>query len=81
MTLGDTIRLTRQKAFYTQEDFAKKLNVALSTVNRWELDKVRPNMKAMRSIKEFCAENALPYEPIEKEWLKSGLESKKRTQG
>ncbi len=80
MTLGDTIRLTRQKAFYTQEDFAKKLNVALSTVNRWELDKVHPNMKAMRSIKEFCAENALPYEPIEKEWLKSGLESKKRTQ-
>ena len=80
MTLGDTIRLTRQKTFYTQEDFAKKLNVALSTVNRWELDKVRPNMKAMRSIKVFCEENGLSYETIEKEWLKSGLESKKRTQ-
>lgn len=80
MTLGDTIRLTRQKAFYTQEDFAKKLNVALSTVNRWELDKVRPNMKAMKLIKEFCEENGLSYELIEKEWLKWGLESKKRTQ-
>ena len=38
MKLGDIIRITRQKAFYTQEDFAKELNVALSTVNRWELN-------------------------------------------
>ncbi|MBR7091694.1 MAG: helix-turn-helix transcriptional regulator [Clostridia bacterium] len=79
MSLGDTIRVTRQRAFYTQEDFAKKLNVALSTVNQWELDKVRPNMKAMRSIKAFCEENGLIYEPIEEEWLRSGLGSKKRT--
>mgnify|MGYP002627923326 FL=1 len=41
MDLGEAIRITRQKAFYTQEDFAQKLNVALSTVNRWELN--RPN--------------------------------------
>lgn len=77
MSLGNTIRITRQKAFYTQEDFAQKLNVALSTVNRWELDKVRPNMKAMKSIKEFCKENNLSYELIEKEWLESGLGAKK----
>lgn len=77
MSLGDMIRVMRQKAFYTQEDFAKKLNVALSTVNRWELDKVRPNMKAMKSIRDFCAENGLPYEPIEQAWLESGLASKK----
>jgi len=77
MSLGNTIRITRQKAFYTQEDFAQKLNVALSTVNRWELDKVRPNMKAMKSIKEFCEENNLSYELIEKEWLESGLGAKK----
>ena len=50
MSLGDTIRITRQKALFTQKDFAHKLNVALSTVNRWELNKVRPNMKAMKSI-------------------------------
>lgn len=36
MSLGETIRITRQKSFYTQEEFARKLNVALSTVNRWE---------------------------------------------
>ena len=42
MSLGETIRITRQKSFYTQEEFARKLNVALSTVNRWELNKANP---------------------------------------
>lgn len=69
MSLGEAIRIARQKAFYTQKDFAKKLNVALSTVNRWELDKARPHVKTMKSIKMFCAENNLCYEEIEKEWL------------
>ena len=77
MSLGDAIRMARQKAFYTQEDFAKELNVALSTVNRWELDKIRPNLKAMKAIKEFCEEKNIPYVPIEKEWLKAGLANKK----
>ena len=69
MSLGETIRIARQKAFYNQEDFAKKLNVALSTINRWELNKVRPNVKAMKAIKQFCAENGVDYEKIETEWL------------
>ena len=59
MSLGEAIRMSRQKAFYTQEDFARKLNVALSTVNRWELNKAKPNMKAMKAIKSFCEENNL----------------------
>ena len=45
MSLGETIRITRQKSFYTQEEFAHKLNVALSTVNRWELNKAKPSVK------------------------------------
>lgn len=71
MDLGEAIRITRQKAFYTQEDFAQKLNVALSTVNRWELNKAKPNMKAMKAIKGFCVENNLNYEMIEEVWLSS----------
>lgn len=69
MNLGEAIRVTRQKAFYTQDDFAKKLNVALSTVNRWELNKAKPNIKAMKSIKSFCEENNQPFDLIEKQWL------------
>lgn len=76
MSLGETIRLTRQKALYTQEDFAKELNVALSTINRWELNKARPNMKAMRAIKVFCDSNGLDYALIENEWLSSSKEEK-----
>lgn len=76
MNLGKTIRITRQKAFYTQEDFSKRLNVALSTVNRWELNKSRPNVKAMKEIKTFCVENNLNYEAIEKEWLSYSREDK-----
>ena len=53
MSLGNIIRITRKKTFYTQEDFAKKLEVALSTVNRWEQDKAKPNMKAMKAIKSL----------------------------
>ena len=69
MSLGGMIKITRQKAFYTQEAFAKELNVAVSTVNRWEMDKARPNISTMKSIKAFCDKNALDYETIEGEWL------------
>lgn len=74
MNLGETIRITRQKAFYTQEDFSKRLNVALSTVNRWELNKAKPNVKAMKEIKLFCEENNLNYAIVEEAWLSSKKE-------
>ena len=57
------------EGFFSQQDFAQKLNVALSTINRWELNKARPNMKAMKKLKEFCDEYGADYEIIEKEWL------------
>ena len=78
MSLGEAIRISRQKVFYTQENFAQKLDVALSTVNRWELNKSKPNMKAMKMIKAFCEENGLNFESIEKEWLDQLKESGKR---
>ena len=69
MNLGEAIRLTRQKSLCTQEDFAKHIDVALSTINRWELNKAKPNMKAMKAIKAFCDEHNLDYSLIEIEWL------------
>lgn len=76
MSLGDAIRMSRQKSLCTQEDFAQKLNVALSTVNRWELNKAKPNMKAMKAIKAFCDEKKLDYTVIEREWLGCSKEAK-----
>lgn len=69
MSLGKAIRVARQKAFYSQQDFAEKLQVAVSTVNRWELNKSKPNIKAMKAIKAFCDENKFDYTKIEREWL------------
>ncbi len=69
MSLGSAIRVTRQKAYCTQEEFARELDVALSTVNRWELNKARPNMKAMKALKIFCENKNLSYKNIEDEWL------------
>lgn len=69
MGLGESIRINRQKALMTQEEFSKEIKVALSTVNRWEKDKARPNLSAMKSIKSFCEERNLPFDQIEKEWL------------
>ncbi len=77
MSLGEIIRIARQKAFYNQTEFAKRLNVAVCTVNRWEQNRVRPNVKAMKLIKQFCEENGIEYEPIETEWLYPSEEKQK----
>jgi DNA-binding transcriptional regulator YiaG len=69
MQLSDKIRLLREKYLLTQEEFAKELGVAASTVNRWETGKARPNMTAMRTIKIFCESRNYPYEEIESLWL------------
>lgn len=70
MTLSEDIRIIRQKSLLSQDEFADQLDVSLSTVNRWETGKARPNLAAMRRIKYFCDQNNLNYNSIEREWLK-----------
>ncbi len=69
MQLSESLRITRQKAFMSQEEFAKALGVSVSTINRWETGKSKPNLSAMKSIKSFCEEHNLPYENIETKWF------------
>ena len=69
MQLSEKLRILREKFLMTQEDFAKELGVAASTVNRWETGKSRPNLSAMRNIKYFCETRKYPYEEIESVWL------------
>lgn len=69
MLLSENITILREKSLLTQAEFAHKLNVAVSTVNRWEKGKAKPNTIAMKAIRDFCNENGYPYEKIEKEWL------------
>lgn len=69
MILPIEIKRLRTRCFLTQEDFAKKLGVAFSTVNRWEQGKSKPNLVAMKNIKAFCEENDIAYNDIEDAWL------------
>lgn len=74
MSFPEEIKRIRQRLFLTQQDFAKKIGVAFSTVNRWEPGHAKPNLKAMKSIDVFCLENNIPYEVIEKAWLDYKIE-------
>lgn len=67
--LSEIIKMTRQKAFLSQEAFAKELQVSVSTINRWETGKVKPNLTAMKKLKQFCGKHTLSYEDIETEWF------------
>lgn len=48
--LARTIRELRAKLGLTQEQFAAKVGVTWSTVNRWENGRGRPSPLAMRQI-------------------------------
>ena len=68
MSLSETIKQTRKKLFMSQEDFATSIHVSVATINRWENGRSKPNLTAMKSIKNFCEENNLPVDNIENEW-------------
>lgn len=76
MSLSETLKITRQKAFMSQEVFASELHVSVATINRWENGKSKPNLTAMKSINEFCQTHKLPYDEIEKEWFNRSTEGK-----
>ena len=51
--LADKIRELRSKLGMTQEQFAAKVGVTFSTVNRWESGKSKPSPLAMCQIEEL----------------------------
>ena len=76
MSFRAEIKRIRQSIFLTQMDFAKEINVAFSTVNRWESGKSKPSIGAMKSLKQFCILNNIDFSNIEKEWLDYKAEEK-----
>ena len=51
--LARKIRELRSRLGLTQEQFAAKVGVTFSTVNRWENGKGKPSPLAMRQIEEL----------------------------
>lgn len=54
---------------FLQEAFSKEFNVNVTTVSRWETEKSKPNMFAMRQIKEFYTKYYADYDSLESCWL------------
>lgn len=71
MSLAQEIKVIRQKALLTQVQFADKLNVSFTSVNRWEAGKALPNVTAMKNIKMFCSDENIDYAAIEVAWIES----------
>lgn len=65
MSFAEDIKKIRRKAFLSQEEFAKKLGVSYTTVNRWETGKAKPNLKTMKRIDEYCKENGIDFDVCE----------------
>jgi DNA-binding transcriptional regulator YiaG len=62
MSFSETIKKIRLNAFMSQQDFAKVLGVAYSTVNRWENGKGYPTYKAMKAIDDYCREHGIDFD-------------------
>lgn len=62
MRFSEDIKRIRLKSLLTQEAFAKELGVSFASVNRWETGKVKPGMKAMRTIDDFCKKHNIAFD-------------------
>lgn len=68
MPFSSEIKNFRLSCLMNQTEFGDALGVSFTTVNRWENGKARPNINAMKALKQYCEENDLLYEPLEKSW-------------
>lgn len=62
MSFSEIIKMTKQKVFLIQEIFSYEINSVVTSINRWETDKSKPNLTTMKHIRKFCEKNNLPYE-------------------
>lgn len=62
MDIGTAIKEIRIKSLLSQEDFAKAIGVSFSTVNRWENGKAVPGFKALKKMKDFCANSNIDFD-------------------
>lgn len=75
MSFAEEFKRIRIKSFLSQEALAQELGVSFSSVNRWESERTKPNMIAMKKLREFCVVHDIDFSILEKEWLESGKEN------
>ena len=57
MTFSEILKEIRIQQCYTQEQFARELNVSFSTINRWENGHTAPSGLAKMRLLEYCRNN------------------------
>lgn len=61
------IKKVREDLLFTQSEFARELNVSLSTVQKWEWGLINPSFKHQRKILEFCKNHEIDIAKIKEE--------------
>ena len=59
-------------------EFATRIGVSYSTVNRWETGKMNPNVSAMKRLKAYCDALNIEFSNLEKAWLDKTTEEGKK---
>lgn len=72
MACSEEIKKIRQKCFLSQEALGRELGVSFSSINRWESGKTKPNMSAMKKIKDFCETQGIDFSALEAAWTNTG---------
>ena len=78
MSLSDEIILIRKKGFCTQMEFAERIGVSFSTVNRWETGKMSPNVSTRKRLKAYCEALNLEFGNVEDAWLAKATNQKNK---
>lgn len=53
MIYKETVKKIKHEMLLTKEDFTKLLDVSFTTINRWEIGKYVPTIKARRKLKPY----------------------------
>ncbi len=62
MTYSEKVENARKRLLLTQDEIAIELGVNTFAVYRWEPGKSESNMKAKKTIRDFCIRNGLNFE-------------------
>ncbi len=62
MKFSDSIKTIRRKSLPGQSDFANKIGISFSIVNRWENRKAVPKLCKLKLIKDFCVKHNIPFD-------------------
>jgi transcriptional regulator with XRE-family HTH domain len=56
---ADTLREARRRKRWSQEELARRLEVSVTTVSRWETGKQEPDLRALRKLDKIFGSGTL----------------------